>query len=50
LLELRFLLRQRDEENVAADVGAHDVHDLGLGHVLHAGDFQVVAGLDAEAP
>ena len=36
LFELRFLLGQRDEENVASDVGAHHFHDLRLGHVLHA--------------
>ena len=50
LFELRLLLRERDEENVAANVGAHHFHDLRLGHVLHAGDFDVVARLDAEAP
>ena len=50
LFELRFLLGERDEENVAADVGAHHFHDLRLGHVLHAGDFNVVARLDAETP
>ena len=50
LLELRFLLGERDEENVAADIGAHHFHDLRLGHVLHAGDVDVVARLDAETP
>ena len=50
LFELRFLLGQRHEENVASDVGAHHFHDLRLGHILHADDFNVVAGLDAKAP
>ena len=50
LLQLRLLLRQRNEKNVAADVGAHHFHDLRLGHVLHARDFDVVARFHAEAP
>ena len=50
LLELRFLLRQRNKENVAANIGAHHFHDLRFGHVLHARDFNVVARLHAKAP
>ena len=50
LFELCFLLREGNEENVAADVGAHDLHDLGLGDVLVAGDFNAVARVNAEAP
>ena len=50
LLQLRLLLRQRNEKDVAPDIGAHHFHDLRLGHVLHAGDFNVVARFHAEAP
>ena len=41
---------QGNEENVAANVAAHDLHDLRAGHVLQAGDFDVIARFDAEAP
>ena len=50
LLQLRLLLRQRNKKNVAPNVGAHHFHDLRLGHVLHARDFNVVARFHAEAP
>ena len=50
LFELCFLQRQRDEENIASDIGAHDFHDLRLGNILHAADFNVVAGFHAKAP
>ena len=50
LFQLSFLLAQRYKKDVATNVGAHDFHDLRLGHVLHALDVDVVARLDAEAP
>ena len=50
LFELRFLLGQRDKENIAANVGAHHLHDLRLGDILHAADFDVVARFDPEPP
>src|SRR4051812_1289036 len=50
LLKLRFALCQRNKENIAADIAAHDFHDLGLGDVLGACDFNLVAGVDSEAP
>ena len=50
LFQLRFPLRQGHEENIAADVAAHDFHHLRAGDVLQAADFDVVAGFDAEAP
>lgn len=50
LLELNFALRQRNEEDVAADIAAHHFHDLRLGDMLGAGDFNLVAGIDAKTP
>ena len=50
LLQLRPLLGQRDEEDVAPDVGAHHLHDLRLGHAFHARDFDVIARLHPKAP
>jgi len=47
---LCFLLGQGDEENIASDIGAHDFHDLRLGDILHAADFNVVAGFHTKAP
>ena len=50
LLQLNLLLRQRNEEDVAPNVGAHHFHNLSLAYVLHARDFNVVARFHAEAP
>ena len=50
LFQLRLLLGKGNKENVSANVGAHHFHDLRLGDVFHSGDFDVVAGLDAETP
>ncbi len=50
MLELKFALRERDEKDVAADVAAHHFHDLGLGHMLRAGNFNLIAGINAETP
>src|SRR4029077_10579109 len=50
LLQLRFPLPKGHEENVAADVAAHDFHHLRARNVLQTADFNVVARLDAEAP
>ena len=50
LIQLGFLLGQWDKEDVATNIGAHHFHDLSLGHVLHAHDFDVVARFDAKPP
>src|SRR5207248_9795134 len=50
LLELSFALRQRNKEDVAANIATHDFHDLGVADVADAGDLDVVAGLNAKAP
>ena len=49
-LELRFAFAERDEEDVASDVAAHDFHDLGARNVVGAADFNVVARFDPETP
>ena len=50
LFELLLTEREGDKENVAADVAAHHVHDLGVGNVRGALNFDLIAGIDAEAP
>lgn len=50
LLELVLALGERNEEDVAANIAAHDIHDLGVRDVLDARDFDQVAGIDAKAP
>ena len=50
LLQLLLALGERDEENVAADIAAHDFHDLRVRYVFSAGDFNLIARIDAEAP
>ena len=50
LFELKFALREWDKENVAADVAAHHFHHLRLGDMLCAGNFNLVAGVDAKTP
>ena len=49
LLQLLFAW-SRGKEDVAADVSAHDFHDLRAGHILQTGDFDVVARVDAKTP
>ena len=41
---------QWHEENVAANVAAHDLHNLQPGHVPQASNFDFIARIDAEAP
>ena len=50
LLELLFALGQWNEKDVAADVSAHHLHDLSVRHVLGAGNFNLIAGIDAKTP
>jgi hypothetical protein len=50
LLQLCFSLSQRNKENIAANVAAHDFHDLRARHVLQSTDINVVAGLYPEPP
>ena len=50
LLELLLALGERNEEDVAADVAAHHLHDLRVADVADAGDFDLVAGVEPEAP
>ena len=50
LLQLQLALRERNKKDVAADVAAHDFHDLRVGDVLRAADFNLVASIDAKAP
>src|SRR5919197_16314 len=50
LLELRLTLGQGNEKDVATDIAAQNFHDLCASDVVGAGYFNVVAGLNAEAP
>ena len=50
LLKLLLTLIERNKEDVAADVAAHDFHDLAAGDVAQARHFNVVAGIQAKAP
>ena len=50
LFQLLLALAERDKKNVAADVGAEDFHHLAMRNVVNAGNFQVVAGINAETP
>src|ERR1700690_3353888 len=43
-------MRQRNKEDIAADVAAHHFHDLRVRNVLCAGDFALIAGIDTETP
>ena len=50
LLKLLLPLIERNKEDVAADVAAHDFHDLGASDVAQASHFNVVAGVQPETP
>src|SRR6185437_4391463 len=50
LLQLLLALRQGDKEDIASDVTAHQVHDLGTADVVVATHFDVVAGFYGETP
>src|SRR5256714_13741278 len=50
LLQLLLPLVKRYKEDVAADVAAHHLHDLGAGHIAEASHFNVVARVQPEAP
>src|SRR5882724_11324841 len=50
LLELFAAFIERDEEDVTANVAAENIHHLASGDVLHTGNFNLVAGVDAKPP
>ncbi len=50
LFQLLFALAQGNEKNVAADISAHDFHDLRVRHVLRSRHFNLIAGVDAKTP
>src|SRR5215470_1843766 len=49
LFQLFSPLVQWNKEDVAADIGAGNLHHLHAGSVMHPGDLDAVAGFDAEA-
>ncbi len=50
LLQLLFALGKRNEKNVAANISAHDFHDLRVRDALGARDFDLIARNDAKTP
>src|ERR1035438_5263732 len=50
LLQLLFARGERDKEDIAADVSAEYFHYLRVRDVLGAGDFDLLAGIDAKTP
>src|SRR5580692_6387333 len=50
LLELFLSLLKWNKEDVAIDVARHDVKDLRARNIVHAGNADVVAGVEAKAP